>query len=50
LQNHELNSLECKKELGDKDQDNYYTDKADWQRGLESLIEELKRIAAQQND
>jgi hypothetical protein len=32
--------------IGGKNQDNYYTNKADWQRGLESLIEELRKIAS----
>lgn len=32
--------------MGGKNQDNHYTNKADWHRGLESLIEELRRIAA----
>jgi hypothetical protein len=28
-------------DLGDKRQHNYYTDKEDWVRGLQSLIDEL---------
>lgn len=31
--------------LGGKMQENYFTDKKDWHRGLESLIEELSKIA-----
>lgn len=30
--------------MGGKYQDNYWTNKADWNRGLESLIEELRKL------
>lgn len=33
------------RELGGKLQHNYYTDKADWHRGLQSLIDKLLKIA-----
>lgn len=40
-----IKSNHWKEELGGKLQHNYFTDKNDWHRGLDSLIKELMDVA-----